>query len=298
MKFLEKIDVHLHATMWTSEVLPPRASLPTPDEIRENFKNNGIECGFLQPLLSPEASAHIQSNEEAHYIANSNPDILYWFCNVDPRMVSNSPKSDLSILLSHYKSLGAIGLGEITANIYTDDPFMDNLFYHAAECGLPATIHIAPRLGGAYGIVDELGLPRLENILKKHPNLKILGHSQCFWNEIGDDVTEENRRNYVTGKVNPGRVVELMRRYENLYCDLTAGSGFTAISRDPEFSYRFIEEFSDRLMFGTDMTNKNHTAPLVAWLDEAYEKGCISEENYRKICRENAIRIFGLKDRA
>jgi len=294
---MKKIDVHLHATMWDNSILHPKARLASADDIRENFKKCDIERGFVLPLMSPESTARCQSNEEVAYIAENNSDILFWFCNVDPRMLSNSPKSDLSNLLMFYKERGAIGVGEITANIYTDDPFMDNLFYHCAECDLPATIHIAPKLGGAYGIVDELGLPRLENILKKHPNLKILGHSQCFWNEIGDNVTEENRRHYVEGKVNPGRVVELMREYPNLYCDLSAGSGFTAISRDPEFSYRFIEEFSDRLMFGTDMTQAAYEPDLAPWLDKAYEDGCISEENYRKICRENAIRIFKLEGR-
>ena len=294
---MKKIDVHLHATMWNANDLHPKAKLATADDIRKIFEKCDIECGFVLPLTSPEAVGRSQSSEEAEYLSKNNPDILYWFCNVDPRMLSNSPKSDLSSLLSFYKERGAIGVGEITANMYTDDPFMDNLFYHCAECDLPATIHINTKIGGGYGIVDELGLPRLENILKKHPNLKILGHSQCFWNEIGTDVTDENRRGYITGKVNPGRVVELMRNYPNLYCDLSAGSGFTAISRDPEFSYRFIEEFSDRLMFGTDMTQANYEADLGPWLDAAYESGCISEENYRKICRENAIRIFKLEGR-
>jgi len=131
-------------------------------------------------------------------------------------------------------------------------------------------------------------------MLKKHPTLKILGHSMCFWSEIGTDVTEQNRSKYLKGKVDEGRVVSLMREYPNLYCDLSAGSGFSAISRDPDFSYRFIEEFSDRLMFGTDICQPRQKAPLGPWLDEQHENGCISDENYAKICRKNAIRLFKL----
>ena len=78
-------------------------------------------------------------------------------------------------------------------------------------CDMPMTIHFARGKGGEYGIVDDLGLPRLEKMLEKYPN-PILGHSQCFWNEIGDNVTEQNRGDYVTGKVTEGRVVELMRQ--------------------------------------------------------------------------------------
>ena len=43
-----------------------------------------------------------------------------------------------------------------------------------------------------------------------------------------------------------------IRKYANLYADLSARSGFNALSRDPEFAYQFIEEFHDRLFFGTD----------------------------------------------
>ena len=294
MEKVKKIDVHLHATMWNSEELYPTARLQTADEVRANFEKSGTERGFVLSLMSPESSARVQSNEEMAYLANTNPDILNWFCNVDPRMLSNSPDANLSDMLMFYKSRGAVGVGEVTANLYADDPMLDNLFYHAAACDLPVTVHIAPNLGRRYGIADELGLPRLEKILKKHENLKLLGHSQCFWNEIGDNVTDENRNGYVQGKVNPGRVVSLMREYPNLYCDLSAGSGYTAISRDPDFSYRFIEEFSDRIMYASDTTRADYIPPQSVWLDEASERGDISYENYKKISRDNAIRIFKL----
>ena len=294
MEKVKKIDVHLHATMWNREELYPTARIQTADEVRANFERSGTERGFVLSLISPDSNDKMQSNEEMAYLANTNPDILNWFCNVDPRMLTNSSESNFSDMLMFYKSRGAIGFGEVTANLYTDDPRMDNLFYHAAACDLPVTIHIAPNLGRRYGIADELGLPRLEKMLKKHENLKIIGHSPCFWSEIGDDVTERNRNGYVRGKVNPGRVVSLMRECPNLYCDISADSGYTAISRDPEFSYRFIEEFSDRIMYASDTLFPNYMPPQVAWLDEACERGDISYENYRKICRDNAIRIFKL----
>lgn len=297
MEKLKKIDVHLHATMWNPDDLYPKARLETADEVRENFKNNNIERGFILPIISPECRVSIQCNEEAEYLAKNNPDILNWFCNVDPRMVSNSTETNFSDILNFYKKRGAIGVGEVTVNVYTDDPMLDNLFYHCAACDLPVTIHIAPIVGRCYGIVDDLGLPRLEKMLKKHKNLKIVGHSQCFWSEIGDNVTEANRFSYVTGKVNEGRVVKLLRECPNLYCDLSAGSGFAAMSRDPEFSYRFIEEFSDRIMFGSDMTQAGYVSPLASWLDEACEQGNISYENYKKISRDNAVRLFKIEDK-
>ena len=49
----------------------------------------------------------------------------------------------------------------------------DTRFGYCAELDLPVTIHIAPQFGGYYGIVDELGLPRIEKMLKRHPKLKL-----------------------------------------------------------------------------------------------------------------------------
>ena len=69
-----------------------------------------------------------------------------------------------------------------------------------------------------------------------------------------------------------------MRRYPNLYGDLSAGSGFGAISRDPEFGYAFLEEFQDRLYFALDLCDPaNITQPirigLAAFLDDAVTRG-------------------------
>ncbi|MEI8345181.1 MAG: hypothetical protein WCG06_03820, partial [Candidatus Omnitrophota bacterium] len=48
-----------------------------------------------------------------------------------------------------------------------------------------------------------------------------------------------------------GRVPQLMRKYTNLYGDLSAGSGCNALKRDRKYAVKFLNEFQDRLMFGT-----------------------------------------------
>ena len=136
-------------------------------------------------------------------------------------------------------------------------------------------------------------------MLKKHPKLKIFGHSQCFWSEIGKN-TEETRGTYPKGKVEGGRLPELLRNYENLYCDLSAGSGSNALTRDREHAARFIEEFSDRILYGCDICAKVNTFPFDfdAFLTSMRESGEISEENYRKIVRENAVKLLSLEGEA
>ena len=291
---MKKIDVHIHTSMWEGAQINAHCVMASPDDIRESYKKLDIDKGFLLPLISPEYRFCVQTNEEMEYVAKQNSDVFYWFCNIDPRMGDNSPKSDFSYYIEHYKKRGAIGLGEITCNLPFDDPLVENLFWHCEQCDMPILIHIAEKKYGIYGLIDDLYLPGLEKALKKFPKLKILGHSAPFWNEIGDNVNNENRMGYVDGKVNEGRIAKMMRECPNLYCDLSAFSGFNAMTRDPDYTYRFIEEFGDRMMFGTDICQPGGTNKLAFWLDESYEKGCISEDNYKKICRENAIRIFKL----
>jgi len=156
---------------------------------------------------------------------------------------------------------------------------------------------MSPEEGYSYGVVDAPGLPLLEEVLKKHPKLKILGHSQTFWIEMsaGAPTDKEGRNSWGDGPVIPGgRVPELFAKYPNLYGDLSANSGSRAIMRDPEFGLQFLETYADRLFFATDMVNKDMVFPLGAWLDEQLAAGKLSQSAYRKICFENAQRIFGL----
>ena len=266
------------------------------DEQLEIYDKMDVELGVLLPIIAPEAQWITMSNEECKLIADQAPDRFVWFCNVDPRAAEFTPDADLSYLLNHYKSLGAKGLGELTTPMYADDPMMDNLFAHCTSCDLPVLIHIAPQYGYTYGIIDELGLPRIEKMLKKH-EMKLIGHSAAFWSEISEGLTEEERNGYPTGKVKEGRLPKLMREYGNLYCDLSAGSGGNAMMRDLEYAAKFIEEFSDRILFGMDVcaTTNKHQYEFDAFLTKMLNDGMISAENYEKIIRGNAVKLLKLE---
>ena len=64
--------------------------------------------------------------------------------------------------------------------------------------------------------------------------------------------------------------------------------------RDAEFGLNFLEKYSDRLFFATDMVNTDMVFPLGSWLDEQFELGNISKDAYEKICYKNAQNIFGI----
>ena len=301
MEKIMKFDIHVHTNMWGKREVPrwDGSRFATPEELRGMYAKLGIDRGVLLPELCPEASFTVQSNEQAAIVAEENPDLFVWFCNLDPRMGYNSPKNDFSRILEHYKAMGAKGVGELCPNLPADCELLDNLFYHCAACDMPVTIHLAPEGEpyGHYGLQDSLGLPRLERMLKKHPKLKILGHSMMFWSGISGDVTAENMNHYPSGKVAPGGpLVRLMREYEGLYGDMSAGSGGNAFMRDPEFGCAFIEEFQDKLFFGTDICAPTNDMKLSAWLDEMLAQGNISETAYRKVCRENALKLLGINE--
>ena len=296
---VKKIDIHVHSFIDYGMSLPFEngAVYATYDDIRKKYDDWGIEYGILLPLTKTECSIRAFSNEQAKYLADKHPDTFKWFMYLDPRMIHNSPTTDFTRVIEFFRSHGALGVGEVAANLRFDDPLMDNMLYHINAAKLPMTIHLAPDSAkyGYYGIRDELGLPGLEKMLKKYPDIKVLGHSQVFWAHMSADVNEKEMDGYPNGKVTPGgRIVQLLREYPNLYCDMSAGSGFNALERDTDHAYKFIEEFADRLLFGTDICCSHNFMPLSGWLDESVMNGCISQENYIKISRGNAERLLGL----
>ena len=297
VKNIKKIDIHAHAVPFPGlyPFCPGAANFSSAEDVIGVYDKIGVEKGVLLPLVSPDGIVSPMTAEATKLLADQHPDRFFWFGNVDPRAAGNQPDAPLDRIIGHYKDLGAKGIGEVTASIYLNDPRAENLFACCAELDMPVTIHvsIAP---DSYGIADDLGLPRLEKILKKFPKLKLLGHSQVFWSEISADNNEEIRNTYPSGKVTEGRVAQLMREYENLYCDLSAGSGANAFMRDPEYTAKFIDEFADRMLYGIDLVSKDSKFPMdfCNFFDKMLDDGMITPENYRKIFRENAVKLLKL----
>lgn len=289
-----KIDIHVHCAL---EKEVPRfwgdnEDFTTPDELFKMYDELGVEKALQLPCIASEHTTHPLTNQEAYHLVEQYPDKFYWFCNIDPRWGRNSADTDMSQYITYYKARGARGIGEITSNMYFDDPMVWNLFRHAERHNMPILFHIG-NMGGDYGLVDELGLPRLEKTLSEFPNLQFIGHSQKFWAEISGDCTNELRDGYPTGKVTPGgRVVELLDKYPNLTCDLSAGSGGNAVMRDEQFGIWFMEKYQDRIYFGTDICSPKNEFPLSHYLDELVESGKLSQTAYNKICRENALKLL------
>ena len=289
------IDIHVHARPAPPLVQRPGRTRTLGTDALSMMDAAGIDMAAVMSGVSPETRPFIDTTEEVLALCREHADRFIPFCGIDPRMVGNSPKADFGPMLQTYKEAGFKGVGEYTANLPFDDPLNLNVFRHVEKAGLPLLFHIGHRLGECYGVYDEIGLPRLAKVLRQFSGLTFIGHSEPFWSEISADVDAEKRKCYPKGKVTPGRVVELMHNYPNLRGDLSAGSGYNAITRDPEFGYGFLEEFQDQLLFGTDIAYVGQELPIVPYFRKLAAENLISREAHEKITWRNTRDLLGLE---
>lgn len=286
---MNKLDVHMHVSLRENKEILNGQKLACADDMLPIMDKYGIEKSIL---MSSGEKDILMNNEELRMICNKYPTRFAYLAMFD---LDN--QVDLEKRILDEVKLGAKGIGEFTTNIAFDDPKMLNFLAILEKHNLPLLFHMTPELGNYYGVYDEAGLPKLEYVLNKFPKLKIVAHSQPFWYEMTahESSTAKERNNYPVGSIKKeGRVQELLRTYPNLYGDLSANSGGNAIMRDEEYGYKFLEEFSDKLMYGTDLYCTEQYFPLGDFLQRAVETNMISEATYHKIIRDNAIKVFGL----
>ena len=298
-KEIKKIDCHVHPQFAGGPERVRGGTWPTPEEVRDVYAALNIESGVLMSCAAPEHMHDPISSRDAQAMHEAYPQTFpWWFCALDPRMAWNDTARvpDYSYYIDFYRERGARGAGELQANMMIDDPRMLGLFMHCEKKNFPVTIHFGrPERG--HGLADELGLVRLERVLQQFPTLKILAHAASFWSEISADVTEGTRHSYMDGAVvREGRIPILLRQYPNLICDISAASGYNALSRDLEYTYQFIDEFYEQIVFATDISSQQTISKtsvlLTELLDNGYRSGNISATAFRCICRENALRLL------
>ncbi len=296
------IDIHAHA-YW--EPVPYVANFATPEHLIEVYDKYGIEKGVLLPVVNCEVYFP-QSNEDILNMAAKYPDRFIPYCNIDPRAMSNCPEAPLDKILQYYKDKGCKGIGEIMPNLEVMDPMVQNLFRCAEKVGLPVVFDGSDQKRGDFGLYDDPGLPQLEHTLQRFPELIIFGHGPVFWTEIARLETPAERAYIMNPDISQvgrlpngpikeeGVVPKLFRRYPNLYGDLSDGTCYRAITRDEEYGPKFLEEFQDRLYFGTDYCSCGMDLPLTRKLVEWRDTGKISVTAFNKIARENAIKLLDL----
>ena len=287
-------DIHAHMYKYPYPTETGQYLMSTPEQVAERYRELEITGAAILPILGPELYVP-QSVGEVIDMADASDGKYVAFCNIDPRALTNSSDAPLGILLEHYKKLGCRGVGEVMPNLPWENPLLQNLLKCTEKAGLPLLFDMTGRLGCSYGIYDDPGMPQLERCLEHYPDLIFIGHGPAFWAEISVLRDPADRTGYPAYPViGEGRVADLMRKYPNLWVDLSAGSGANAMMRDMEYAGHFLREFHDRVLFGTDLCYRDQHIPQPQILKTLLADGSLTQDMFDAIARNNAYRLLGI----
>jgi hypothetical protein len=275
------VDVHTHLgqTWNTKEALMADTLLGWMDA-------SDIAQAVVLPLVSPESSSFLLTSDFVLAETKPHRDRLIPFCCLDPRTSFGGGPKGLVDMLKRWVDLGAKGFGEHKPGVKIDDSRNMALYAACSELKLPVLFHIDEHRN-----MDAPGLPGLETAIKEHPDTVFIGHGPGWWASISGDVKQADLGGYPKGPIAPGGALDmLIDKYPNLYGDLSAGSGASAITRDPAFGREFLIRRADRLMFGTDFLAPGQEVPQLAF----YRQLDLPPVVQAKIFRENARRVIGL----
>ncbi|MBR7103311.1 MAG: amidohydrolase family protein [Lentisphaeria bacterium] len=185
---------------------------------------------------------------------------------------------------------GAKVCGEVKCRAMYDNPDFLRMFRTAGELGMPVTLHFD--YDRQFKCDDERvewwggTIKTLENVLAACPDTNFLGHAPGFWVHIsGDDIWKVKQYPAADDPIPcEGEISRLLRQYPNLFCDISAGSGCTALSRDISFTKKFLTEFQDRVVYARDYFDTRHQ-DLLRTLD-------LPVEIMEKIYCKNAERLI------
>ncbi len=278
------IDIHLHiGRLYTSMDRPFAA-----DNALRFMDANAIEKACLLPIENPEETDYYVTTDQIIAEADQHPDRFIPFCNIDPRRRRADLSTDFHGMIKEYRDRGCRGFGEVLAGLYVDDSRLQLIYEACGELGMPIVFH-----RDALRCMDEKDLPRFEAMVRRYPQTTFIGHGQHFWSEISADVTDEDFGIYPKGPVQRvGSAESLIADCPNVYGDLSAGSGYNALTRDPEFGRWFLETYQDKLLFGTDKLREDQETPIIEHLRAVG----LPQEAYDKIAWRNTEGLIGMRD--
>lgn len=274
------IDFHTHiGKPWR------RYSRFTARDLLKRMDELKIDIACVLPLENPEETDFYSTTDSILRIVKKYEGRLIPFCNVDPRRGDPNTFDPYPIIES-YISKGCRGFGELLAGLEIDDERMQRIYRAAGELNIPIVMHL-----DAYRCIDEVGLPKFEKMIKTYHKTIFVAHGPHWWAEISADVKPSDRSSYPSGPIKAGGKVEyLLQSYNNIYADLSAGSGENALKRDPEYAREFLERNSSKLLFGTDLLRKSQKIEIHTILINMN----LSEKTYEKILYRNAEHLLKL----
>lgn len=198
------------------------------------------------------------------------PDRFQLYCGLNVTDIDKPDYPERAVVeLERCFRKGARGVGELSdkgfgltmdpmlapdETLHHNDSRLDSFWKKCAELNLPVNVHIADhpsswqppdvfqdelRFFQQFNQFGEEGLTYMEllailrRMLKKHPKTTFIA---CHLANLGNDLM---------------RLGRMLDQYPNLYLDISARD--YEVGRQPRAAAKFLTEYSDRILFGTDM---------------------------------------------
>ena len=270
------------------------------ESVRSHLDTHGGGVSVVLPIdPGPSSSAldEAMSNEETIASAESYPNDIVAFCHVDPT------HPDAKQRLKSIQKTGIVrGFGEHKVSLPVDHPRNMEIYELCGQFGWPVLIHMD--YTGVYGS----NFVALKKVVQSLPDTIFIGHAMAWWTNISSsaitDPASPQFSDYPFGPVLPGGLTDqLLTEYPNVYGDLSARSGYYALSRDETFGEDFVTRHRKKLLWGTDCPclDGRGTFPdgtfrecLSYFMLPLLQKFCESLGHYNDITHNNAARLLRL----
>ena len=245
------------------------------------------KMGVSQTVLLPAGSryglaAEALGNDSVVALAGRYPDEYFYFANELPDVPETRP------VLEKYLKMGAKGIGEQKYPVDCDSEAMQLVFSIAKEFDVPVLMHFQHE-------TYNMGIERFHKMLEKFPAVTFIGHAQTWWGNI--DKNHDQTVMYPKTPVTPGGISDrLLSDYENMYGDLSAGSGRNSMERDEDHARGFLDRHQDKLLWASDCSDTFGAGPDCIGFNSmaTVRRLAPNETAARKILHENSGRLLKL----
>ncbi len=209
------------------------------DDLVAHQRRMGVDLTVLLPAGSRFGlAADAFGNDSVVALAERFPDEFVYFANELPDI------PETRAVLERYLDAGASGIGEQKFEVECDSEAMQLVYSIARDFDVPVLIHFQHERYNT-------GIERFHTMLEKFPTVNFIGHAQTWWGNI--DAGHDQAAMYPKTPVAAGGITDrLLSDYDNMYGDLSAGSGLNSMLRDEEHALGFLERHQDRLLWASD----------------------------------------------
>lgn len=228
-----------------------------------------------------------------------------------PFFAPDPHRQDAPILLEKWYKKGIRGCGELKATFNWDSNEIKSILSTAETLGIPLVFHMQGRdrrILPSSSIVQRrlfkishlllskqqsyefpgymLDFQTLETSLMKFPRLNFVAHGPMFWSHIST-TKADYKKLYPNGDIiGEGIIWHLLRKYPNLFVDISARSALNALMRNPTTARKFLDEFAGKILYGSDNFFNNQK--------EFINSLGLGKDVYRKIYGDNACRLISI----